>query len=111
MLPSLHEAFAAIPDPRSRHGRRFPLLPCLSLVALGLLLGRQSLAAILQLHRDFGDGLPRALGFPRARFPSAEALAELLGRLDPDAVEAAVAAWIRPRLPAHEVIAIDGKTL
>jgi DDE family transposase len=111
MPPSLYEALAAIPDPRSRRGRRFPLVPCLCLVALGLLIGRQSLAAILQLHEDFGDGLPLALGFPRARFPSADALSALLARLDPDAVEAALAAWVLPRLPRPGAIAIDGKTL
>jgi hypothetical protein len=111
MPPSLLEALATIPDPRSRHGRRYPLVPCLCLVALGWLVGRQSLQAILQLHEDFGDGLPLALGFPRAGFPSADALAELLARLDPDAVETALAAWVRPRLPPQQALALDGKTL
>jgi hypothetical protein len=110
---SLQEALAAIPDPRSRHGRRFPLVPTLSLVVLGLLAGRQSLVAILQLHKDFGDALPLALGFPRCRLPSADALAELLARLDPDAVEAALSAWVMSRLTAEQAraLAIDGKAL
>jgi hypothetical protein len=110
---SLQEALAAIPDARSRHGRRFPLVPTLSLVVLGLLAGRQSLVAILQLHKDFGDALPLALGFPRCRFPSADALAELLARLDPDAVEAALSAWVMSRLTAEQAraLAIDGKAL
>ena len=113
MPPSLQEALAAIPDPRSRQGRRFPLVPCLCLVALGLLIGRKSIAAILELHDDFGDGLPLALGFPRAYFPGPDALSKLLGRLDPAAVEAALSAWVMPRLEpeAVAVLAIDGKTL
>jgi hypothetical protein len=113
MPPSLQDALAAIPDPRSRRGRRFPLVPCLCLVALGILIGRKSIAAILDLHEDYGDGLPLALGFPRARFPGPDALAGLLGRLDPDAVEAALSAWVTPRLApeAAAVLALDGKTL
>jgi hypothetical protein len=113
MPPSLQEALAAIPDPRSRHGRRFPLVPCLCLVALGILIGRKSIAAILELHEDFGDGLPLALGFRHARFPGHDALSDLLSRLDPAAVEAALAAWVKPRLApeALAVMALDGKTL
>jgi hypothetical protein len=113
MPPSLLEALATVPDPRSRHGRRFPLAAVLSLVALGLLVGRRSLDAILQLRKDYGDALPLALGFPRCRFPSASALSRLLARLDPAAVEAALAAWVRPRLPpdAAATVAIDGKAL
>jgi DDE_Tnp_1-associated/Transposase DDE domain len=113
MALSLTEALAAIPDPRSRRGRRFPLLPCLCLVVLGLLAGRKSLKAILEMRENFGDGLPLALGFPRSRFPSADALSELLSRLDPDAVEAALSAWVLSRLAPDDarVLAIDGKIL
>jgi hypothetical protein len=113
MPPSLQEALASLHDPRGRQGRRFPLVPCLCLVALGLLIGRKSIAAILDLHEDYGDGLPLALGFPRARFPGPDALSKLLGRLDPAAVEAALSAWVTPRLApgAAAVLAIDGKTL
>jgi hypothetical protein len=113
MPPSLQEAFASVRDPRNRRGRRYPLVPCLCLVALGLLAGRQSLAAILQLHEDYGDELPIALGFPRTRLPSEDALSELLSRLDPDAVEAALSAWVASRLSADpaRVLALDGKTL
>ena len=110
---SLQEAFAAVPDPRNRRGRRYPLVPCLCLVALGLLAGRQSLQAIAQLGEDYGDGLALALGFPRRRLPSADALSELLSRLDPAALEAALSAWVLPRLPAGQAaaLAVDGKAL
>lgn len=113
MPPSLQEALASIPDPRSRKGRRFPLVPCLCLVALGLLLGRKSIAAILDLHEDYGDGLPLALGFPRTRLPGPDALSKLLARLDPAAVEAALSSWVVPRLApgTADVLAIDGKSL
>ena len=48
---SLTEALADLPDPRSRHGQRFPLLPVLAVGTRGLLLGRQSLDAIARLGR------------------------------------------------------------
>jgi hypothetical protein len=110
---SLVEALSGVPDPRSRHGRRYPLLPCLCLVVLGLLAGRKTVEAILEMHEDFGDGLPLALGFPRARFPSRGALLDLLARLGPDAVESALSAWVTSNLSPDqaEAIAIDGKTL
>lgn len=113
MALSLVEALADVPDPRSRHGRRYPLLACLCLVVLGILAGRKTIEAILELHEDFGDGLPLALGFHRARFPSKGALIDLLARLDPDAVEAALSAWVTSHLSPQQaqVIAIDGKTL
>src|SRR5262249_32039060 len=107
------EALAKVPDPRSRHGIRYPLLPCLCLVVLGLLAGRKTVEAILELHEDFGDGLPLALGFHRARFPCRGALLDLLSRLDPDAVERALSAWVMSHLSPQQpgAIAIDGKTL
>src|SRR5687767_1648401 len=113
MALSLQEALASVPDPRSRHGVRFPLHACLCLAVLGILAGRQSLAAILQLHEDFGDGLPLALGFRHARFPCRSALAQLLGRIDAGALEAVLSAWAASRLAPGQadVLAIDGKAL
>jgi hypothetical protein len=113
MAVSLREALSAVPDPRDPRGRRFPLVPCLCLVALGLLAGRKSIAAVLELHEDFGDGLPLALGFPRAYFPSEDTLSRLLPRLDVGAFEAALSAWVMPRLTPEQAatFAIDGKAL
>jgi hypothetical protein len=113
MAISLRDALAAVPDPRSRHGCRFPHIPCLCLVVLGLLAGRKTIAAILELRANFGNELPLALGFPRCRFPSESALSRLLARLDPVTLEAALTAWALPRLSAEQAgtIAIDGKAL
>ena len=84
---SLTESLADLPDPRSRHGQRFPLLPILSLVTLGLLLGRKSLDAIARLGPDYGPQLLLALGFPRGHNPVKSTLSRLLRRLDPQAIE------------------------
>lgn len=108
---SLTEALADLPDPRSRHGQRFPLLPVLSLVTLGLLLGRTSLDSIARLGHDYGPHLLLALGFPRGKGPVKSTLSRLLRRLDPQAVEGRLARWVGSRLPADaDVLSLDGKT-
>jgi DDE_Tnp_1-associated/Transposase DDE domain len=110
---ALVEVFADLPDPRSRHGRRFPLVPILSLVTLGFLLGYKSLAAICEIPGNYGPNILLALGFPRMRCPSLSALRALLAALDAPALEAALARWIASRVPPEEapVISLDGKTL
>jgi DDE_Tnp_1-associated/Transposase DDE domain len=109
---SLMEVLASVPDPRSPRGRRYPLPALLGLITLGLLLGRRSLAAFRRLHKDYGDGLLLALGFPRACLPSCSTLSRLLRRLDPGAVEAAHSRWVAARLPeGADLLSLDGKTL
>jgi predicted transposase YbfD/YdcC len=109
---SLADALANFPDPRSHRGRRFPLLPVLSLLTLGLLLGRKSLDAIARLGHDYGPCLLLALGFPRRRNPVKSTLSRLLRRCDPQALERCLARWVDARLPANaNVFSLDGKTL
>ena len=108
----LVEAFSIVPDPRSRHGRRYPLVPVLCLVTLGLLMGKRTLGSIARLGRLYGPELLLALGFPRGRGPVKSALSRLLRRIDADALEAALARWVASRLPeGATVLSIDGKTL
>ena len=110
--PSLLEALAAVPDPRSRHRRRHPLPAVLGLVVLGLLLGRKSLAAIARLGRLYGAPLAHALGFRRGKTPAKSMLSDLLRALDAQAVEDALARWLAPRLPAGLTqLSLDGKAL
>jgi len=62
---SLLSFLAAVPDPRSRHGRRHPLWAILVLVCCAIMCGAKSYAAIAQWaeHRDIG--LMHQLGFTR----------------------------------------------
>jgi predicted transposase YbfD/YdcC len=109
---ALTEVLADLPDPRSCHGRIHPLPAVLALVVLGLLMGRTSLSGIARLGRLYGAPLAHALGFRRSKPPGKAMLSELLRLLDVDALEAALARWIRSRLaaePGH--ISLDGKTL
>jgi DDE_Tnp_1-associated/Transposase DDE domain len=109
---SLVEALAEVPDPRSPHGRIHPLPAVLSLVVLGLLLGRTSLSGIARLGRLYGAPLAHALGFRRGKTPTKAMLSELLRALDAEAFEGALSRWVRSRLthePEH--LSLDGKTL
>ena len=109
---TLVEALASVPDPRSHHGRRYPFVPVLCLVALGLLMGKRSLGSFARLGRNYGPELLLALGFPRGRGPVKSILSRLLRRIDAVALEAALSRWLAPRLPPDaNVISIDGKTL
>src|SRR3954471_6788226 len=115
----LLEVLAEVPDPRSRHGRVHPLPAVLALTVLAMLRGCKGPAAIAQFGRDHGAPLAHALGFRRGKTPAASCLSELFSRLDPVAFEAALARWIRSRMPpaggggaaGERAIAIDGKAL
>lgn len=114
---SLLEALADVPDPRSRHGRRHPLLAILSLVVLAMLRGNKGPTAISQFGRDHGAALAHALGFLRGKTPAPSCLSDLLSRLDVTAFEAALSRWIAARTPppsaggAKPSVSLDGKTL
>lgn len=108
---SLVEAFALIPDPRDRRGRLHPLVAVLSLAAVAMLAGSKSLQAIAQFGRDHGIGLAHALGFRRAKTPTASTLCELFQVLDIQAFEHALQTWLIGRGAADdEHLALDGKT-
>ena len=110
---TLVEAFSSIPDPRSRHGRRYPLVPVLCLVTLGLLMGKRTLGSIARLGDLYGPELILALGFPRGHGPVKSAIARLLRRIDAQQLEDALSRWVASRLPdgSVSVVSIDGKTL
>lgn len=109
---SLLEALADVPDPRGRRGLIHPLPAILGLAVVAILSGCKSLEAIAQFGRDRGASLAHALGFRRAKTPVKSCLSTLLRRLDPVALDAALARWLAGRHEAGwEVIAIDGKSI
>src|SRR5260370_17433907 len=69
--PSLLRALAAVPDPRSRHGRRPPLPAVLARARVAMLMrcGARSLYAIAQWGREHPAEVVRTLGFARVRTP------------------------------------------
>jgi hypothetical protein len=109
---SLRDAFAVVPDPRSRHGRRHPLPAVLALATAAMLSGARSLYAIAEWGRLQEPAAVRALGFTREQTPCVATLHLLFKELDAAAFEAAVAEWARRTLgDRREAIAVDGKGL
>lgn len=108
---------AAVPDPRSRRGRRHPLPALLAAVCLALLCGARSYAAIAQWASDQDLALMHRLGFTR-RPPKLGGFRKLLMALDVAAFEVALSRWAeavlgRPVATAAappEAFALDGKS-
>jgi hypothetical protein len=111
---SLLAHLATVPDPRSRHGRRFPLLALLASACAAVLCGQVSYAAIAQWTRNQPSEFLRALGFFR-RPPTDGAFRYLFTLIDLPAFEAALAAWIAKLIPTDpdqlRPTPLDGKTL
>lgn len=114
---SLLEALADLPDPRSRHGRRHPLLAILSLTVLAMLHGCKGPTAIAEFGRNHGIALAHALGFRRGKTPAPSCFCDLYRVLDAATFEAALSRWIAARTPPpaaganKQPVSLDGKTL
>jgi hypothetical protein len=85
----------------------------MGLVVLALLCGRKSLKAIARFGRQHGAPLAHALGFRRAKTPSASTLSRTLRRFDAARLEAALSRWVAGRVgpDTFHHISIDGKVL
>ncbi len=114
-MESLPAFFEQISDPRRRQGRRHPLRAVLALSAGAILCGARGYKAIA----DWAQALsPRA----RARFrccyrngsyfvPSESILRDVLIRVDPAELDAALQCWNAQYGAVDESLAIDGKTM
>lgn len=120
--PSLVRAFAAVPDARSRHGRRHPLPAMLALTTAAMLCGARSLYAVAQWGREQPPEVVHALGFTRSRTPAVATLHYTFKTVDVGAFEAVLGQWAqeanrstcaaaRRGVPAWEGVALDGKAL
>lgn len=117
-LTCLVDVLDRIPDPRRVRGRRYRLGSLLALCLVAVLGGATSLAAIARFATDTDCDLRERLG-PTAGTPNASTLGRLLARLDGDALDDAVGAWLA-RYTADPVdepgdrligLAVDGKTV
>lgn len=112
LVRSLLEAFASIPDPRRKQGRRHSLAAILTLATAAMLSGARSLYAIFQWGRLQEPEVVQSLGFTKEKTPSVSTLHRLFSRLDMDAFEGALKTWAQGNLGGgEEAIAIDGKGL
>lgn len=78
---TLRQALERLPDPRSRYGQRYPLVPLMGLVLLAFLCGAHSLRDIVRFGREHPD-LMQGLGFQQLTPPGRSALSALLKHLD-----------------------------
>jgi hypothetical protein len=109
---SLLEALAEVPDPRSRHGRRYQIASVLAIAVCAMACGARSQYAIAQWGKEHFGLVREAFGITRKSAPSQTAIHRVFRRLKVKAFEAVLAQWFQARgLKPGEGIAIDGKTL
>ena len=123
--PQLLAYLATVTDPRARAGRRHPLVAILVLAAAAVLAGARSIAAIAEWAADAPQPVRAALGARRDPLtgrwvwavPTETTIRRTLGRVDPEALAAAIGAWFaerdQPGQPGQRrrAVAVDGKTL
>jgi DDE_Tnp_1-associated/Transposase DDE domain len=111
---SLMSFLAEVPDPRDPVGKRHPLVAILTHACCAILCGCRGYAAITQWGRDQPVELMHRLGYRRAS-ASYGTIQGALSRIDPAALEAALARWAalligEPAVAALQAVALDGKT-
>jgi predicted transposase YbfD/YdcC len=120
--PNLLTYLATVTDPRTRAGRRHPLVAILLLAAAAVVAGARSIAAIAEWAADAPQPVRAALGTrrdPRTghwvwAVPSETTIRRTLARLDAEALAAAIGAWLADRDRSdrrRRAVAVDGKTL
>ena len=108
----LLDLLATVPDPRDPRGVRYQLAGVLAVAVTAVLAGARSFAAIGEWAAD----LP-AEHLPRLRLttaPEESTLRKLFARLDADALDRVLGAWLWTRtavVDGRRVIALDGKTV
>lgn len=112
-LQSLADVLARVPDPRSRHGRRYELPFLLTCLVAAMLCNCNSLEAVGDWCHEQRTLLRRVFGPQRHLTPTGSLYRWLLPRLSAAHLEWALAGWVqatRPR-PDAEAVAIDGKVV
>ena len=99
-------------DPRSRHGRPYPLVPLLALAPVAILAGNTAAAAVAPFGRPRRHRLGHALGFPHGKRPCAGTFTDPFAELDPDHLDRVIGDWLADRhADGWEHIALDGEVL
>ena len=115
---SLNEALRQMTDPRGAQGKRYPLAPTLTILALGLLAGKVDLAEILRFGTGLSQVQRRALGFwPKQGTklypaPTKAVLQRLLIVLDLEVLTDVLTRWLQSQaglLPSS--LALNRKTI
>ncbi|MGW3957485.1 transposase family protein [Streptomyces sp. NPDC004752] len=105
-VPDLLDRLRCLPDPRRPRGRRHPLSYVLALAACGILAGAKSFTAIAEWAADAPDRLLLHCGATLCdpdrpyQAPSEATVRRVLQRIDGDALDAAIGAWLTARADA-----------
>lgn len=112
-LQSLADVLGAVPDPRSRHGRRYSLPFLLTCLVAAMLCDCDSLEAVGQWCREHRALLRELFGSRPHLTPCESTFRKLLPRLSATHLEWALASWLQHRRPHpdHEPVALDGKVV
>lgn len=108
-----------VPDPRSRHGRRYPLSALLGIAVAAVLSAARTYTEVAEFAAELSQEQLAALGVPKwpwqthIRAPGETALRRALQRLNVEALDRLVGTWLADQLPAEDAsaVAVDGKTL
>lgn len=99
LLDELLPYLAAVPDPRARRGRRYPLTPLLALAVVAKLANHADLTALAEWARLRQTDLTAWLGLARPTMPHPSTWTRLFAALDVTALEQQVAAFCAARVP------------
>lgn len=105
-------ALRSVGDPRARRGVRHQSVAILGIAVCAVLAGARSYLAVAEWAHDVTPTVRLRLGLGR-QAPSESTIRRVLQRVDPDALDAAVSAWMAGRSARQEgrpVIAVDGKS-
>lgn len=112
-LLSLAQAFASLPDPRSRHGLRYDLPFLLICLVAALLCNCNHSEAVGQWCRGQRELLVRLFGSRRYLSPTGALYRWLLPRLSISTLETLLSCWVSATLDplSQSPIALDGKVV
>ncbi len=95
---SLLGCLQTLPDPRRRHGRRYPRAALLGRLILAAVHGESSLRGMWLWARTQWHAIWWPLGVGSPHFPTLTTRGNLLGALDADAVDRVVSEWLNQLL-------------
>ncbi|MBX3391463.1 MAG: ISAs1 family transposase [Phycisphaeraceae bacterium] len=108
---SVTRHFGDLPDPRSDHGKRYPLVSVITIAICGVICGSEDWVGVAAFGRAKRDWFATFLDLP-GDTPTHDTFARIFARLDPDAFEACFRAWTNTLVgELSGTIALDGKTL
>ena len=114
----LLQLLATVPDPRDPRGVRYPLAGILAVAVTAVMAGARSFAAIGEWAADLPVEHRTRIGLGRSKSgaasPDESTLRKLFARVDADALDRVLGAWVWTRtddVHGQRVIALDGKTV